>query len=265
MEKRPHIVGIIPARMSSTRFPGKALQKINGLPMIAHVYFRSKMSPILDDVYLAVSGKELEDYGDSIGAKWVRDKKESYRGCGNAIADATTEIEARTGKKVDIVVLIQGDEPMLVPKMVDMAVKPMLEDPSVKVVNLMAPIRSDEEHRDPNCPKVVVDRDMDALYFSREPIPSNKKWNGKAPRPLWKQVCVIPYRREYLAELSMREPGVLEEVESIDMNRVLECGEKVRMVPEDFVTYSVDTPADLEKVSRHMEGDPLMAQYVPQT
>src|SRR3989344_3754023 len=134
--QKPHIIGIIPARMGSTRFPGKALADIHGTPMLGHVYFRSKMSPVLDEVYLAISGKELEAYADSIGAKWVADKKESYRGCGNAIADATIEIEARTGKKVDVVVLIQGDEPMLVPEMIDMAVSPMLEDPSVKIVNL---------------------------------------------------------------------------------------------------------------------------------
>src|SRR3989344_1684750 len=262
MEK-PHVIGIIPARMSSTRLPGKAMQDIHGMPMLGHVYFRAKMSKALDEVYLAVSGKELEDYGDFIGAKWVRDKKESYRGCGNAIADATEEIEARTGEKIDIVVLIQGDEPMVMPEMIDMAVSPMLEDPSVNIVNLMAPIKSEEEHRDPNCPKVVVDRDNNALYFSREPIPSDKKWNGKAPRPRFKQVCIIPYRREYLRELSLREPGVLEEVESIDMNRVLEYGEKVRMVPEEYETYPVDVPQDLERVREKMKDEPLMAKYVP--
>lgn len=261
MNPKPTVIGIIPARMSSTRFPGKALQDIHGMPMIGHVYHRCKMSPVLDDVYLAVSGKELEDYADSIGAKWVRDKQASYRGCGNAIADATIEIEKRIGKKIDIVVLIQGDEPMTVPEMIDMAVKPMVEDPAIKVVNLMTPIRSDEEHRDPNCPKVVVDRNSFALYFSREPIPSDKKWNGKDPRPRYKQVCIIPYNRDYLADLSQRTPGVLEEVESIDMNRVLEYGEKIKMVLEDFETYPVDTPKDIERVREKMADDPLCRKY----
>lgn len=256
-----NIIGIIPARMGSTRFPGKALNAvISGVPMIGHVYHRSKMSKTLDDVYLAISGKELEEYADSIGAKWIRDKKESYRGCSNAIADATLEAEERTGKKVDIVVMIQGDEPMIMPEMIDMAIRPMLQDSSIKVVNLMAPIKSVEEHNDPNCPKVVVDRNHFALYFSREPIPSIKKWKG-GDIPRYKQVCIIPFNRDYLMDFASREPGVLEEIESIDMNRVIEYGEKVKMVLEDFDTHAVDTPADLEIVARAMQNDPLVKTY----
>ncbi|MBI2410225.1 3-deoxy-manno-octulosonate cytidylyltransferase [Candidatus Kaiserbacteria bacterium] len=260
-KKKPHVIAIIPARMGSTRFPGKHLQDIHGMPMLGHVYHRTKMSPVLDEVYLAVSGKELEGFADSIGAKWIPDQKESYRGCGDAIADATTEIERRIGKKVDIVVLVQGDEPMVVPEMIDMAVAPMLENPEIKVINLMAPIRSDEEHEDVNCPKVVVDKNNYALYFSREPIPSKKKWKG-GDIPRYKQVCIIPYNRDFLAELSDMQPGVIEEIESIDMNRVLEYGHRVKMVPEDFETYAVDTPPDIERVRRFMKDDPLMKHYV---
>jgi len=256
---KKNIIGIIPARMSSTRFPGKAMEKILGMPMIGHVYSRCKMSPILDDVYLAVSGKEIEDYADSIGAKWVSDKK-IHRGCSNAIADAMLEIEKRTGEKVDIVVMIQGDEPIIIPEMIDMAVKPMLEDPSIKVVNLMAPIKSIEEHEDPNCPKVVVDKNNFALYFSREPIPSRKKWSG-GDYPMFKQVCVIPFTRDFLLEYSELEPTHLEEVESIDMNRILENGGKVKMVYEEFETKCVDTPEDLEKVKEMMKDDPLIKKY----
>lgn len=258
---RPVVVGIIPSRMQSTRFPGKALAKIHGMPMIGHVYHRSKLSRTLDGLYLAVSGKEIEEYADSIGAEYVRDKQKSYRGCSNAIADATLEIEDRIGKKADIVVMIQGDEPMIVPDMIDMAVRPLLEDRSIKVANLMAPVRSAEEHADPNCPKVVVDRNSFALYFSREPIPSVKKWKG-GDIPRYKQVCVIPFDRDYLMEFAGRQPGVLEEIESIDMNRVLEYGEKVKMVFEEFETYSVDAPADLGRVAQKMENDPLFSKYL---
>lgn len=260
MNHRPTIIGIIPARMGSTRFPGKALKKIAGMPMLGHVYHRSKMSKTLDGVYLAVSGKELEEYADTIGAEWIRDKEEAYRGCSNAIADAMLEIEKRIGKKVDIVVMIQGDEPLIMPEMIDMAVKPMLEDLAIKVVNLMAPIKSAEEHNDPNCPKVVVDRENFALYFSREPIPSIKKWKG-GDIPRYKQVCVIPFEREYLIQFSKMTPGVLEEIESIDMNRVLEYGQKVKMVLEDFETQCVDVPADLEKVEKLMSKDSLIKKY----
>lgn len=246
--------------MGSTRFPGKALQEIYGMPMIGHVYHRSKMSPILDDVYLAVSGKEIEEYADSIGAKWIRDKEESYRGCSNAIADATLEIEKQLGEKVDIVVLIQGDEPMIVPEMIELAVDPLLKDSSLQVVNLMAPIQSVEEHHDPNCPKVVVNKENFAMYFSREPIPSRKKWDGNNV-PMFKQVCIIPFDRDYLMEFSKMTPGTIEEIESIDMNRVLEYGHQVKMVPTEYETYCVDTPKDLERVLKHMRGDRLIKKY----
>jgi 3-deoxy-manno-octulosonate cytidylyltransferase (CMP-KDO synthetase) len=259
MEGKKHIIGIIPARMSSTRLPGKALKRIHGVPMLGHVYYRSKMSALLDEVYLAVSGRELEEYADSIGATWIPDQK-IHRGCSNAIADATLEIERRTGKKVDIVVMIQGDEPMIVPEMIDMALKPIMEDSSIKVVNLMAPIDSHEEHQDPNCPKVVVNRLGFAMYFTREPVPSLKKWHGGAV-PRYKQVCVIPFERDYLMEYSHLEPGVIEEIESIDMNRVLEYGGQVKMVLETFNTHAVDTEADLAEVEKMMEGDPLMKNY----
>jgi len=260
MKNEKNIIGIVPARMKSTRLPGKALKDIHGIPMLGHVYHRSKMSSLLIDVYLAISGEELEEYATSIGAKWVRDKKDNYRGCSNAIADATLEIEKKLGKKIDIVVLIQGDEPMIVPEMIDMAVKPLLEDSSIKVVNLMAHIESVEEHNDPNCPKVVVDRDNFAMYFSREPIPSIKKWSG-GEIPRYKQVCVIPFDRDYLMNFSNLSPGVIEEIESIDMNRVLEHGHKVKMVLENFKTQAVDTLEDLEKVRELMKGDPLIKKY----
>lgn len=257
---KKNIIGIIPARMGSSRFPGKPLEKILGMPMLGHVYHRVKMSAILSDVYLAVSGKEIEDYADSIGAKWVRDKK-NHRGCSNAIAEAMLEIERETGQKADIVVMIQGDEPMIIPEMIDMAVQPLLDDSSIEVVNLMAPIRSKEEHHDPNCPKVVVDRNNFALYFSREPIPSRKKWSG-GEYPMYKQVCVIPFKRDFLLEFGQMQPTMLEEVESIDMNRVLEYGRKVRMVHEDFETFCVDTPADLKKVEALMVKDDLVKKYI---
>src|SRR3989344_5033008 len=147
--KALNIIGIIPVRMGSTRFPGKPLEKILGLPMVGHIYQRSKISKTLKDVYILTPNKEITDYADSIGAKWVKDKKAVYRGCSNATADAVLEIEKKLGKRIDIAVMIQGDEPMIVPEMIDLAVEPFLNDPSISVVNLMAPIRSIEEHNDP--------------------------------------------------------------------------------------------------------------------
>ncbi|MDP2593819.1 MAG: 3-deoxy-manno-octulosonate cytidylyltransferase, partial [bacterium] len=131
-----------------------------------------------------------------------------------------------------------------------------------KVVNLMAPILTDEDHHSPNTPKVVVDREGNAIYMSREPIPSKKKWKGET-LPRYKQVCVMPFTREALLTFNALPPTPLEEIESIDMNRFIEHGHKVRMVLEDIETYPVDTPEDLKKVEEKMAGDPLLAKYQP--
>lgn len=256
-----NIIGIIPARMASTRFPGKPLEKILGMPMVGHVYKRSKMSKLLNEVYIVTPDKVIADYADSIGAKYVIGRND-HPGCSDITAEAMLKIEKDTNKKLDIVVMLQGDEPMIVPEMIDLAVKPFLEDDSIEVVNLMAPIRSDEEHKDPNCPKVVVDKESFALYFSREPIPSRKKWDGKREFKMYKQVCIIPFKRDFLLQFNLWEPTPLERIESIDMNRVLEYGHKVKMVYEEFETYSVDTQEDLKKVEKFMTNDQLVKTYI---
>ncbi|MFH1780848.1 MAG: 3-deoxy-manno-octulosonate cytidylyltransferase [Candidatus Nealsonbacteria bacterium] len=252
-----NIIAIIPARMGSSRFPGKPLAKILGMPMVGHVYFRSKMSKILNEVYIATCDKEIEDYAKSIGAPCVMTKNTHER-ASDRTAEAMLKIEAEAGKKVDVVVMVQGDEPMVFPEMIDMAVKPMLDDSSIIAVNLMAPIKSVEEHNDPNCPKVVVDRNSFALYFSREPIPSRRKGAKEEEIPKLKQVCIMPFSREGLLKFNQLEPTPLEKIESIDMNRFLEHGYKVKMVWEDFDTYCVDTPQDKEKVEQVMRKDPLI-------
>lgn len=244
--------------MGSSRFPGKPLTKILGIPMVGHVYFRTKMAKSLNDVYIATCDKEIADYAASIGAKCIM-TKDTHQRCSSRCQEAMLKIEEATGKKVDIVVMVQGDEPMTFPEMIDMALEPMLKDPSIKAVNLMAPIKTREEHNDPNCPKVVVDKNNFAIYFSREPIPSWKK--GAKEVKMLKQVCVIPFTRDFLMKFEELEPTHLEIVESIDMNRILEHGYKIKMVYEDFDTYCIDTPQDKGRVEEAMKNDPLYNQY----
>ncbi len=259
MDNKRHIVGVIPARMGSSRFPGKPMEMILGMPMIGHVYKRAKMSKMLDEVYIVTPDEVIAEYAKSIGAKCVMGRND-HPGCSDITAEAMLKIEAETGNKLDIVVMLQGDEPMIVADMIDLAVEPFLTDSDLKVVNLMAPIRSVEEHQDQNCPKVVVDPNNFALYFSREAIPSRKKWKG-GDIPMYKQVCIIPFTRDFLLQFNTWAPTTLERIESIDMLRVLENGQKVKMVYEEFETYSVDTPADLVKVEKKMADDPLVKTY----
>jgi len=246
------IAGIIPARMSSSRFPGKPLAKICGIPMVGHVLKRSKMSKLLDEVYVATCDKEIYNYVESIGGKAIMTSSSHERGT-DRVAEAALKIEKRIKMKLDIVVNIQGDEPMLTPEMIDDAIKPMLDDPSIVCVNLMAPLKDREEHEDPNEVKVVVDRSNFAMYFSREPIPSRKK--GAKDIPMNKQVCIIPFTRDFLITFTNLETTPLEIVESVDMLRAMEHGYKVKMVPTDVITYSVDTREDLAFVEKLMSVD----------
>ena len=148
---------------------------------------------------------------------------------------------------------------MITPDMIDAAVEPMLKDQSINVVNLMADLATEEEFEDPNEVKVVTDLNGDALYFSREPIPSRRK--GTPHVPMHKQVCIIPFRRDYLLKFNAMDECPLEIIESVDMMRILEHGEKVRMVPTDKRTLSVDTQEDLERVREMMRDDALRISY----
>jgi 3-deoxy-manno-octulosonate cytidylyltransferase (CMP-KDO synthetase) len=243
--------------MASSRFPGKPLAKICGTPMIGHVYARSKVSKTLDEVYIATCDPEIMEYARSIGARAIMTRSTHER-ASDRTAEAMLAIEKELGHKVDIVVMIQGDEPMLHPEMIDESLEPILKNPKIDVVNLMSSLKNQDEHEDPNEVKVVTDLDNFALYFSREPIPSKKK--GAKEIPMLKQVCIIPFRRDFLIKFNELEPTPLEIIESVDMLRILEHGYKVKMVPTDFATYSVDTQEDLDCVERCMREEQVMSR-----
>ncbi|WKZ33177.1 MAG: 3-deoxy-manno-octulosonate cytidylyltransferase [Thermodesulfobacteriota bacterium] len=252
------VIGIIPARMASTRFPGKPLRPILGMPMIGHVYLRSRLSPVLDEVYVATCDDVIRDYIQSIGGKAIMTLK-SHERASDRTSEAMLKAEDMAGRRAEIVVMIQGDEPMVTPEMIGRAVGPLLADPEVNIVNLMAEI-SQSEAADPNEVKVVVDMRGDAVYFSREPIPSGGKYKGGLKR--FKQVCVIPFRRGALINFNGLGQTPLEIIESVDMLRLIENGLKVRMVAAEAATWSVDTLQDLRKVEQAMMGDPLLARYM---
>jgi 3-deoxy-manno-octulosonate cytidylyltransferase (CMP-KDO synthetase) len=216
------------------------------------------MSDILSEVYITTCDEEIVDYADSIGAPAVMTSASHERASDRA-AEAMQKIEKERGKKTGIVVMIQGDEPMIYPSMIDDAIRSMQNDPKIRVVNLMSRLDTQEEHEDPNEVKVVVDQQDFALYFSREPIPSRKK--GALQVPMLKQVCIIPFKRDFLLQFNNLTPTPLETIESVDMLRVLEHGYKVKMVMSDHRTYSVDTPQDLEYVNKCMENDALIGKY----
>lgn len=254
-----NIIGIIPARLASTRLPNKPMANILGMPMIGHVFLRSKMSKILNEVFVATCDEEIAKYIESIGGRAIMTSNTHERASDRS-AEALLKIEEELGIKIDIVVMIQGDEPMLTPEMITAAVNPLIDDNSINITNLMSEIKTKEEHEDPAEVKVVVDKNSNALYFSREPIPSRKK--GSSEIPMLKQVCIIPFRKDFLLEYNNMSQTPLEIIESIDMNRLLENGIKIKMVLIKDETYSVDTIEDLKRVNEKMKSDIYITKYL---
>ena len=252
-------IAIIPARMGSSRFPGKPMSKIHGIPMIGHCYYRTQMCEDLLDTYVATCDKEIHDYILSIGGKSVM-TSDMHERATDRTAEAMLKIENEIGEQIDIVVMVQGDEPMVVPEMISQSIKPFKENSSINVVNLMAHMETVDEFEDPNEVKVVIDNNNDALYFSREPIPSRKK--GYTNVSMLKQVCIIPFNRDYILRFNEMEETELEKIESVDMMRILEHGDKVHMVKTDVNSFSVDTEDDRKLVEEKMLEDTLMSEYI---
>lgn len=245
-----NILALIPARMDSSRFPGKPMAPILGKPMIGHVYEQVAQSPLLTTTAVATCDQVIFDYINSIGGTAVM-TADTYERASDRCAEALLKLETANNTRYDIVVMVQGDEPMTHPDMIAEAVQPMLDDPSIQVVNLLGEIKDTAEFEDRNCIKVVCDLKLNAMYFSREPIPTRCKVDQI---PMGKQVCIIPFRRDYLLEYTRLAPTPLEIAESVDMMRILEHGMKVRMVPTRHSSQAVDTPEDLKKVERLMQG-----------
>ena len=249
------IIAVIPARMGSSRFPGKPLAPILGRPMVEHVYRRTILCKALSDVFVATCDKEIFESVEAFGGKAIMTSA-SHQRASDRVA------EAAAGLDCDVVVMIQGDEPMTYPEMIDESVSPFFnKNEQIDCVNLTAGIKSEEEFEDPNTIKVVMDKNGFALYMSREPIPTRNIKNFDQ-LSVFKQVCIIPFTADSLKKFTQLAPTPLEEAESIDMMRFIEHGYKVKMVETLSSTHAVDTPADIELVENLLRSDSLIAKYL---
>ncbi len=247
------ITGIIPARMNSTRFPNKPLALLLGRTMIEHVYRRTIMCELLDSVYVATCDEEICNTVKNFGGEAIMTSPSHERASDRA-AEAAEHIRA------DIILMVQGDEPMITSQMIDVSLAPMIQDSSVECVNLIKRINDAEEYKNPNTIKVVMNANGEALYFSRNPIPAVDFASATRPA-IFKQVCVIPFRQKFLRKFASLRPTPLERAESIDMLRALENGLRVNLVETDVETHAVDTPYDLVDVENLMKNDPLISRY----
>lgn len=248
------ILGIIPARMAATRFPNKPMAEILGMPMIGHCYLRSKLCPLFDDLYVATCDEPIISYIHSIGGKAIM-TSEKHERASERTAEALLNIEIlQNNKQFDIIVMIQGDEPLVEPGMLEEVIRPMLQG-NIEVSNLMSVLRTEEDIKNPNNVKTVVDVFGDAIYMSREPVPSRAKYSKKFK--VYRQLGLIAFTRNSLRKFVSLPPSNLEIIESVDMNRFIENKIPIHMELTSYEVDSVDIPEDLIRVEEKMKKNQL--------
>ncbi|GDX34644.1 3-deoxy-manno-octulosonate cytidylyltransferase [Actinomycetes bacterium] len=242
------VLALIPARLASTRFPNKPLAQILEKSMLQHIVERVQLCKEIDQVAVATCDQEIIDHVQSLGHQAIMTSNLHER-ASDRCAEAVTKLEKSENTKYDIVVMVQGDEPMTDPRMLSDVLKPFTDDPNLQVVNLYADIQLGE-FASTNCVKVVMDLVGNALYMSRAPIPVSM---DGIERPSGKQLGLIAFRRQALQKFTELTPTPLEVNESVDMLRFLEHGIKIRMQRTIYLTHAVDIPSDIAEVERLMK------------
>ncbi len=247
------IIAMIPARMASTRFPGKPIIDICGMPMIEHVWQRVRMNDKIAEVYLVTCDREIKEAAEAFGAKVIMASDKHPRGT-DRVAEACRQI-LKDGKDFEVAVNVQGDEPILNPQALDLLIEPFVANKGVQVVNLAEELKTAGEVIDVNNVKVVFDMNGLALYFSRSPIPNGVKMKH------YKQLGIYGFSKQAILRFAEMKETPLEIAESDDMLRFVENGIPVKMVLSSYKTKGVDTPADREAVCRLMKKDEIFRKY----
>jgi 3-deoxy-manno-octulosonate cytidylyltransferase (CMP-KDO synthetase) len=242
------ITAVIPARYASTRFPGKALAEIDGRPMIQHVYERTARSRLVSRVIVATDDLRIADAVRMRGGEAVMTSSSHETG-----TDRLAEVAA--GLDSDIIVNVQGDEPLIDPAMIDLALQPFLEDAGLQMGTVKKRIKCLHDFLSPNVVKVVTDSCGNALYFSRSPLPFFRdKWKDLKDESFccgkllcYKHVGLYVYRRDFLLKFASLPATFLEMAEKLEQLRAIENGIKIRVVETEFESIGVDTPEDLIK------------------
>lgn len=242
------VTGIIPSRLKSNRLPEKALIDIDGLPMIVHVFKRAQMAKSLDRVMVATDSQQIFDVVTAHGGEAVM-TSEAHETGSDRIAEVAGSIDS------DIVVNIQGDEPLLDPEHIDEVVKPLQEEDDLNVAVLVTPYS--EKNRASDI-KAVLDLKNNILYCSRTDLPSSARTEVNV---MWKMSFIVPFRRKFLLEYTQMEQTPLELLEYNEYLRILENGYKIRAVPVNNAVISVDTREDLDIVRSLMKTDLIRRAY----
>lgn len=241
------VIGIIPARYSSTRFQGKVLADIAGKPMLQHVWERAKESRLLEDLIIACDDELVAKAAQDFGAKVVLTAKGHASGT-DRICEVINPLD------VKVIVNIQGDEPLIHPTMIDGVARALLDDSSISMATVMKKVEEPEVINDPNVVKVVIDKNNFALYFSRAPVPFHAKESQISLPVYFKHIGLYSYTKDFLFIYKNLPVSYLERVERLEQLRVLEEGFRIKVIETKFDTIGVDTPEDLEKVRDHLKG-----------
>jgi 3-deoxy-manno-octulosonate cytidylyltransferase (CMP-KDO synthetase) len=243
---KKHIVtAVIPARMGSSRYPGKPLAKILDVPMVEHVRRRTLLAAGVDHVVVATCDDEILKAVLAAGGRAVM-TRDTHERCTDRVQEAMEHLPG------DIVAIVQGDEPLLVPEAVQQVVAPLLADGNVQATNLLSPLESDADLDNPNIVKAVCGRSGDMMYLTRGRVPFMRV---KVEVPIYRQTGIMAFRTAFLHQFSAWAPTPLEVAESVDMMRVLENGVPIRGVVTDYVTLGVDRPADIPLAERALRED----------
>lgn len=250
------VVAIIPARYGSTRLPGKPLAEIGGKPMIQHVYESAMKARELDRVLVATDDRRIEQVVKNFGGEVVMTSKHHASGT-DRLAEVARKIHA------DWLVNVQGDLPFIHSDTIMRAIRPLRRDRTIPMGTVATPIYEEEEWRNPNVVKVLIDRAGFALYFSRSPIPyvrngfiaPNRKKRLRAKQHVWgfRHLGLYIYRRDFLMKFARLRPTVLERIESLEQLRALENGYRIYVAKVYDTGVEVDTPADLKKAERYLK------------
>lgn len=241
---------VIPARYDSTRFPGKPIASLKGKPLIQHVYENSKAAAYAHDVIVATDSETIFERVLSFGGKAVMTSSEHTSGT-DRVAEVARDMEC------DIIVNVQGDEPLIRPQMIDDTIN-ILSDGSADIGTLVKKIEEPGEILDPNVVKAAFSEDGFALYFSRSPIPYHRdEWKDlskfkvqNSRFKVFKHIGIYSYRRDVLLRLTDMKPSRLEEIEKLEQLRALENGFRIKVKETSFETIGVDSPEDLERVEK---------------
>lgn len=252
-DKRVSIV--IPARFASSRFPGKPLARIAGQLMIERVYNQARKCKLANSIVVATDDEQIKTAVEAFGGEVIMTSTQHATG-----TDRLAEV-AQRNSEIDIVVNVQGDEPLICPEAIDSVIAPLLADESIEMSTMAFPLQEIEEIESPQIPKVVLDRHGFALYFSRHAIPYhrdrhlNTQHLSKLPHSYLGHAGLYVYRRSTLLKLAGLPLGVLEDLEKLEQLRALENGIKIKVVvrPEGSRTPAVDLPEDIAKVESFLE------------